>query len=88
MFQTGNNKITSLTECESVIRKVLFGNAVLAVFMSGRKYDFKLENGDCLIESNIRTLVFQNKVRYKTATLLDNSVLKRSTFKQTTNSMV
>jgi hypothetical protein len=38
-FQTGNNKIKLLTEYEDVTQKVLFGNAVLAAFMSGRKYD-------------------------------------------------
>jgi hypothetical protein len=38
-FQTGNNKIKLLTEYEDVTQKVLFGNAVLAALMSGRKYD-------------------------------------------------
>jgi hypothetical protein len=38
-FQTGNNKMKLLTEYESVTQKVLFGNAVLAALMSGRKYD-------------------------------------------------
>jgi hypothetical protein len=38
-FQTGNNKIKLLTECEGVTQKVLCGNAVLAALMSGRKYD-------------------------------------------------
>jgi hypothetical protein len=37
-FQTGNNKIKLLTEY-GVTQKVLFGNAVLAALMSGRKYD-------------------------------------------------
>jgi hypothetical protein len=37
-FQTGNNKIKLLTEYEDVTQKVLFGNAVLATLMSGRKY--------------------------------------------------
>jgi hypothetical protein len=37
-FQTGNNKIKQLTEYEGVTQKVLFGNAVLAELMSGRKY--------------------------------------------------
>jgi hypothetical protein len=37
-FQTGNNKIKLLTEYEDVTQNVLFGNAVLAALMSGRKY--------------------------------------------------
>jgi hypothetical protein len=37
-FQTGNNKIKLLTEYEGVTQNVLFGNAVLAALMSGRKY--------------------------------------------------
>jgi hypothetical protein len=37
-FQTGKNKIKLITEYEDVTQKVLFGNAVLATFMSGRKY--------------------------------------------------
>jgi hypothetical protein len=57
-FQTENNKIKLLTEYESVIQKVLFGNDVLAALMSGRKYDVIPRNGDCSKESNVRTLVF------------------------------
>jgi hypothetical protein len=38
VIQTGNNKIKLLTEYEVVTQKVLFGNAVLAALMSGRKY--------------------------------------------------
>jgi hypothetical protein len=41
-------------------QKVLFGNAVLAVLMSGRKYD--------VISQNVRTLFFPNKFRYQNAT--------------------
>jgi hypothetical protein len=37
-IQTENNKIKLLTEYEGVTKKVLFGNAVLAALMSGRKY--------------------------------------------------
>jgi hypothetical protein len=59
-FQTGNNKIKLHTEYENVTQKVLFGNAVLAALMSGRKYDVILQNGDCSGESNVRTLVFRN----------------------------
>jgi hypothetical protein len=80
-FQTGNNKIKLLTEYEGVTQKVLFGNAVLAALMSGRKYDVIPQNGDCSRESSVRTSVFRNKVRYQNATSLQNSVWKRSTFR-------
>jgi hypothetical protein len=80
-FQTGNNKINVLTEYEGVTQKVLFGNAVLAALMSGKKYDVTPQNGDCSRESNMRTLVFRNKVRYQNATSLQNAVWKRSTFR-------
>jgi hypothetical protein len=80
-FQTGNNNVKLLMEYEDVTQKVLFGNAVLAALMSGRKYNVIPENGDCSRESNVRTLVFRNKVRYQNATLLQNSVWKRSTFR-------
>jgi hypothetical protein len=40
-FQTRNNKIKLLTEYENATQKVLFGNAVLAALMSGRKHDSK-----------------------------------------------
>jgi hypothetical protein len=45
-------------EYEDVTQKVLFGNAVLAALMSGRKYDVIPQNGD-LISScgdTLRTL--------------------------------
>jgi DUF917 family protein len=57
-FQTGNNKIKLLTEYKGVTQKVLFGNAVLAALMSGRKYNVIPPNGD-LISScgdTLRTL--------------------------------
>jgi hypothetical protein len=79
-FQTGNNKIKLLTEYENMTQKVLFGNTVLSALMSGRKYDVIPQNGDCSKESNLRTLVFRNKVRYQNATSLQNSV-ERSTFR-------
>jgi hypothetical protein len=44
-FQTGNNKIKLLTEYEDVTQEGLFGNAVLAALMSGRKYDVIPQNG-------------------------------------------
>jgi hypothetical protein len=80
-FQTGNNEIKLLTEYEGVTQKVLFGNAVLAALMYGRKHDVIPQNGDCSRERNVRTLVFRNKVRYQNATSLENSVRKRSTFR-------
>jgi hypothetical protein len=78
-FQTGN-KIKLRTEYESVTQEVIFGNAVLAALMSGRKYVI-LQNGDCSGESSVRTLVFRNEVRYQNATSLQNSIWKRSTFR-------
>jgi hypothetical protein len=61
-FKTVNSKIKLLTEYESVTQNVLFGNAVLTALMSGRKYGVIRKNGDCSRESNVRTLVFRNKV--------------------------
>jgi hypothetical protein len=37
-FQNGNNKSKLRTEYERVTQNVLFGNAVLATMMTGRKY--------------------------------------------------
>jgi hypothetical protein len=74
-FQTENNKIKLLTECKSVTRKVLFGNAVLAALMSMRKYGVIPQNGDCSRESNVRTLACRNKVLYQNATLLQNPLI-------------
>jgi hypothetical protein len=67
-------------KCESVTQKVLFGYSTLAPLMSGRKYDIMPQNGDCSRESNVRTLVFQNKIRYENATSLQNSIYISSTF--------
>jgi hypothetical protein len=80
-FQTGNNKITLLTEYENVTRKVLFRNVVLAALMSGRKYDVIPQNGDCSRESNVPTLVFRNEIRYQNATSFEDSICQRSTFR-------
>jgi hypothetical protein len=68
-------------EYESVTQKVLFSNDVLSVLISGRKYDVMPQNGDCSRESSVLTLVFQNKVRYETATSLHNSIWQRFTFR-------
>jgi hypothetical protein len=68
-------------EYENATQKVLFGKAVLAALMSGRKYEVILQNGDCSRESNVRTLVLRNKVHYQNATSLQNSIWKRSTFR-------
>jgi hypothetical protein len=70
-----------LKEYESIRQKVLFGNAVLATLMSGRKYDAIIHNGDCSRERNVRTSVFWNEVCYQKSTSLQNSILKRSTFR-------
>jgi hypothetical protein len=79
-FQTVINKIKLLTEYESVTQKGLYGDAAFASMMAGRKYDVISQNGDCSRESNVRTLVFRNEVRYQTATSLQNSIWKRFTY--------
>jgi hypothetical protein len=61
-FQIGNNKIKLLSEYENITQRVLFGNAILAALISGRKYDVILQNGDSSRESNVRTLVFRNQL--------------------------
>jgi hypothetical protein len=50
-FETGNNKINLLTEYENKTQRVLIGNAILAAFMSGRKYDVIPQSGSCSRES-------------------------------------
>jgi hypothetical protein len=62
-FQTGNNKIKLLTKYERVTQKVLFGNAVLAALMSGKKYDVIPQNGDWFFETKS---VIKTKCRYRT----------------------
>jgi hypothetical protein len=49
----GSNKIKLLTQYETVTQEVLFGNAVLATLIFGRKYDVISQNGDCSRESNV-----------------------------------
>jgi hypothetical protein len=66
---------------ENVAQRVLLDNAVLTALMSGRKYDVILLKGDCSRESSRRTSVFRNKVRYKNATPVQNSVRELSTFR-------
>jgi hypothetical protein len=65
-FQTVNNKIKLRMKYERVIQTGLFGNAVLAALMSVRKLDVIPQNDDCSKESDVRPLVFGNKVRYGT----------------------
>jgi hypothetical protein len=55
-FQTGNDKIKLLTEYEGVIQKGLFGNAVLAALMSGRKYDVITQIGDVVTELSMEKI--------------------------------
>jgi uncharacterized membrane protein YfhO len=43
-FQIRRSKIKLLAEYESVIQKVLFGNALLIASMPGRKYDVRTQN--------------------------------------------
>jgi hypothetical protein len=80
-FQNRKNSIKLFTQYESVIKNVLFGDAVLAELMSGRRYDVISQNCDYLRQSNVRTLVFRNKVHYQNAASLQNSIWKRSTFR-------
>jgi hypothetical protein len=61
-FQTGNSRIKLLTEYENVTQKVLFGNAVLAALMSGRKYVIP-ENGDCSRERHGNPGILYNSHR-------------------------
>jgi hypothetical protein len=58
-FQTGNNKIKLLTEYEDVTQTVLFGNAVLAALMSGRKYDAMPQIGDVVTELSMEKIHLQ-----------------------------
>jgi hypothetical protein len=71
-IQTRNNKIKPFTEYDSVSQNVLFGNAILAALMSGRNMTAYL-NMTTSRESNVRTSVFRNEVRYQNATPLQNS---------------
>jgi hypothetical protein len=81
IFKIENNKKKLLMEYENVTSRVLIRDTVLAALMSGRKYGVIPQNGDYSRESNVRSLVFRNKVRYKNATSLQNSIWKRSTFR-------
>jgi hypothetical protein len=65
-FQIGKNKIKLITEYENVTQEVLFGNAVLAALISGRKYDVISQNGECSRESNVLTWFFETKSVIKT----------------------
>jgi hypothetical protein len=58
-FQTGNNKIKLLMEYEDVTQKVLFGNTVLAILMSGRKYDVISQIGDVVTELSMEKIHLQ-----------------------------
>jgi hypothetical protein len=80
-FQIGNNKIKLLIEYKNVTQKVVFDNAVFTILMSWIKDDIISQNGDYSRESNVRTLVFRNKVRYQNAASLQNPIWKRSTFR-------
>jgi hypothetical protein len=58
-FKNGNNKIKLLMEYEGVTQKVLFGNAVLAPLMSGRKYDVIPQIGDVVTELSMEEIQLQ-----------------------------
>jgi hypothetical protein len=60
-FHTENNKVKLVTMYINVTQEVLFGNAVFAALMSGRKYDVISQNSDCSRENNVPTLVFRKK---------------------------
>jgi hypothetical protein len=79
-FEFGKNKVKLLTEYESVTQKVLFGNAVLAALMSGRKYDVIPQNGDCSREGKVRTLVFRNSPLSK-GNFVTELNMEKSTFR-------
>jgi hypothetical protein len=57
-FQTGI-KIKLLTEYEGVTQKVLFGNAILAALMSGRRYDVIPQIGDVVTEPGMEKIHLQ-----------------------------
>jgi hypothetical protein len=52
-FQTGNNKIKLRTKYGNMTQNILFGNAVNATLMCGRKYDILPQNSNCSRESNV-----------------------------------
>jgi hypothetical protein len=58
-FQTGNNKIKLLMKYEDVTQTVLFGNAVLAALMSGRKYGVIPQIGDIVTELSMEKIHLQ-----------------------------
>jgi hypothetical protein len=58
-FQTGSNKIKLLMEYEGITQNVLFGNAVLAALMSGRKYDVIPQIGDVVTELSMEKIHLQ-----------------------------
>jgi hypothetical protein len=49
-FRTGKVKMKVHMEHENVTQKVLFGNVVHAVLLSGRNYDIIPENCDCSLQ--------------------------------------
>jgi hypothetical protein len=71
--QTENNKIRLLMEYESVTRKVLFGNAVLAALMSGRIYDVMPRNG-VLWFFETKSVIKMHKPQYGKDSPSDNAV--------------
>jgi hypothetical protein len=62
-IQTRNNKIKLLTEYEGVTQKVLFGNAVLAALMCGRKYDVITQNVGA-DENYLRRWIFSDEATF------------------------
>jgi hypothetical protein len=56
-----NESTKFIYEVRYIQSSVLFGNAVVAALMSGRKYGVIPQNGDCSRESNVRTSIFETK---------------------------
>jgi hypothetical protein len=71
-FETESNIIKLLMQYEDATQKVVFGNIVLASFLSGVKFDVMPRNGDCSGETIVLISVFRNQVLYQKAASLQN----------------
>jgi hypothetical protein len=65
-FSNRKNKIKLIKKYENVPQKLLFGNAVLAALMSGRKYDVINRKSDCSKEAMFLLWFFETKSVIKT----------------------
>jgi hypothetical protein len=66
---------TPEAEYESIIQKVLFGNVVFAILMSGRKYVIP-QNGDCSRESNVHLWILKQSPLPKCNIIMELSMEK------------